>query len=145
MNKIGTLFVSLYVLTAVFAQNACPVIPKPASLVPVEGKQRIKKGMVISFTDSSLLPVVHLLQEHLGMGSLQVKWVPTGKRSSAAIHFFINKDLQAEAYRLQIGAKQTQISSLLSPNYPNLPPRKLSTLKDWRQMCRQNILVHLVS
>lgn len=42
MKKIGNLFVSLYVLTAVFAQNAYPVIPKPASLVPVEGKQRIK-------------------------------------------------------------------------------------------------------
>ena len=115
MKKIGTLFVSLCVLTAVFAQNSYPVIPKPASLVPVEGKQMIKKGMVISFTDSSLLPVVHLLQEHLGMGSLEVKWVPTGKRSSAAIHFFINKDLPAEAYRLQIGAKQTQISSLSGP------------------------------
>jgi len=51
--------------------------------------------MVISFTASSLLPVVSLLQEQLGMGSLQIKWVPAGKCTSAAIHFSIDKDLPA--------------------------------------------------
>jgi hexosaminidase len=115
MKKIVAFFVSLCLMSAVFAQNTYPVIPKPASLIPVEGKQTIKKGMVISFTDSSLLLVVSLLQEQLGMGSLQIKWVPPGKRSSAAIHFSIDKDLPAEADRLQIGAKQTQISSLSGP------------------------------
>ena len=70
---------------------------------------------MISFTASSLLPVVSLLQEQLDMGSLQIKWVPAGKRTSAAIHFSIDKDLPAETYRLQIDAKQTQISSLSGP------------------------------
>jgi hypothetical protein len=50
---------------------------------------------VISFTASSLLPVESLLQEQLVMGSLQITWVPEGKRSSAAIHFSIDKDLPA--------------------------------------------------
>jgi N-acetyl-beta-hexosaminidase len=41
--------------------------------------------------------------------------VPAGKSSLAAIHFSIDKNLPPEAYRLQIGAKQTQISSLSDP------------------------------
>jgi hypothetical protein len=59
-----------------------------------------------------LLPVVSLLQEQLGMGSLHITWVQAGKSFSAAIHFSIDKDLPAEAYHLQIGAKQTQIISI---------------------------------
>lgn len=111
MKKIVACFVSLGMLITTIAQNTYPIIPKPTSLIPAEGKQTIKKGMVISFADSSLLPVVQLLQEQLGKGLLQVKWVPAGKKSTAAIHFFIDKNLSAEAYRLQITAKQTQIAS----------------------------------
>jgi hypothetical protein len=40
---IVTFFILLCLMTAVFAQNTYPVIPKSASLIPVEGKQTIKK------------------------------------------------------------------------------------------------------
>ncbi|NDA60888.1 MAG: beta-N-acetylglucosaminidase [Chitinophagia bacterium] len=93
------------------AQNAYPLIPTPASLTTTEGKQVIKKGMVISFVDSTLLPVVTYLQEQMGAASLSIKWTPANKRSNAAIHFILDNSLPAEGYRIQITSKQTQIAS----------------------------------
>lgn len=93
------------------AQNHYPLIPSPASLITAEGRQVIKKGMVISFTDSALLPVVVYLQEYMGAAGLLIKWTPANKRSNAAIHFMLDNSLPAEAYRIQISAKQTQVTS----------------------------------
>jgi hexosaminidase len=115
MKKIVVAIVLLSTLGNLSAQNSYPIIPKPASLVTAEGKQIIKKGMSISFSDSSLLPVVNLLQVQIANGALPLKWVPANKRSLAAIHFAIDKTQPAEAYRLQIGAKQTVITALSGP------------------------------
>ena len=115
MKKFVGVLILLSTLVNLSAQNSYPIIPKPASLITAEGKQIIKKGMSISFSDSSLLPVVNLLQVQIANGALPVKWVPANKRSSAAIHFAIDKTQPAEAYRLQIGAKQTVISALSGP------------------------------
>lgn len=115
MKKIVVAIVLLSTLGNLSAQNSYPIIPKPASLVAAEGKQIIKKGMSISFSDSSLLPVVNLLQAQIANGTLSVKWVPANKRSSAAIHFAIDNNQPNEAYRVQIGAKQTLITALNGP------------------------------
>jgi hypothetical protein len=70
--------------------------------------------------------------------------VPAGKRSTAAIHFSIDKVLPAEAYRLQIGAKQTQISSLSGPG-AFLPNKLFSSNGQQKNQLLQNLFKAIVA
>lgn len=110
MRILFTLFLIISFSFSSNSQNVYNLIPQPQAITTQSGVFTFKKGMSISISDNSFLPVAELLAKHCEKASGIALLIKTGK-SGRGVIFVVNKSLANEAYHLSVKANQIEIEA----------------------------------